>query len=139
MTSKTVTTCTFMVIETGKATATALQGQGMPSCKAGEFSQVSFSNAIHHFVLLWPFLLSFLLVEGNGRTHEKHASPQRTWKPEGKVWEQSWICPRSAVCMLYSGRTRVWFPIQAELPVYFMCHIFACFIVKLAMTMFLNV
>lgn len=52
MTSKSVTTCTFMVIETGKATAAALQEQGMPSCKAGEFSQVSFSNAIHHFVLL---------------------------------------------------------------------------------------
>lgn len=39
----------------------------------------------------------------------------------------------------YTLEELVWFPIQAELPVYFMRHIFACFIVKLAMTMFLNV
>lgn len=42
MTSKTVTTCTFMVIETGKATATALQEQGIPSCKAGVFTSELF-------------------------------------------------------------------------------------------------
>lgn len=57
-------------------------------------------------------------IEGDGRTHEKHASPQRTWKPEGKVWEQSCILPFCAVYMSLSGRSYVLFFIQAECTIY---------------------
>lgn len=45
-------------------------------------------NELFRYDTAFCFVLTnffFLYVEGDGRTQEKHASPQRTGKPEGKV------------------------------------------------------
>lgn len=76
--------------------------------------------AVQIYTILFCFdqFYFFPHIEGDGRTHEKHASPQRTWKPEGKVWEQSCILPFCAVYMSLSGRSHVLFFIQAECTIY---------------------
>lgn len=88
-------TCAFIVTETGMPTA-ALQEykeytlvQGRRILKNELFT--------HNIVFCFDQFYFFPHVEGDGRTHEKHASPQRTGKPEGKVWEQSCILPPCAI------------------------------------------
>lgn len=90
----------------------------------------------HNTVFCFDQSFSFLPhVEGDGRTHEKHASPQRTGKPEGKVWEQSFFLV--PFWMSLSGRTPNLFPKQAELHNLFLHFtLLECLVIQLAMNVF---